>query len=234
MPGGGSIVSSFVSYAVEKRRSKHPERFGKGAIEGVAGPEAANNSATAGCFIPLFTLGIPANVVMALLLGALMMHGVLPGPLMLQEHPEIFWGVIASMYMGNIFLLALNIPLIGLWVQLLKIPYRALFTLIFVFMLIGAYNFNNRVFDLYIMLIFGIMGYLFKKFEFDPTPLVLTFILGPIMENSFRQSLLLSGGSLLIFVNRLIPLICFCVSLLLLTTAALPSIRKFKCELQKE
>ncbi len=233
LPGGGSVVASFVSYAMEKRRSKHPERFGKGAIEGVAGPESANNSATAGAFIPLFTLGIPANVIMALLLGSLMIHGVQPGPLMLRERPEIFWGVVASMYLGNIILLALNIPLIGIWVKLLKIPYRIMFPLILVFMLIGAYNVNNSVFDLYVMLIFGILGYLFRKFEFDPTPLTMTFILGKILENSFRQSLLLSGGNLFIFFSRPISAIAWAVTLLLLISAISPSVKRFKAKLKE-
>jgi putative tricarboxylic transport membrane protein len=234
LPGGGSIVASFVSYAVEKRVSKHPEKFGKGAIEGVAGPESANNSATAGAFIPLFSLGIPANVVMALLLGALMIHGVQPGPLMLVAHPEVFWGAIASMYLGNIMLLVLNIPMIGLWVKLLKIPYRILFPLILVFMLIGGYSANSSTFDVVIMLIFGVIGYLFKKFEYEPAPLVLAFILGPIMENAFRQSLLLSAGSLLIFLTRPISVAAFVIMIMLLASGLMPFARKFKHRIDSE
>lgn len=234
LPGGGAIVASFASYAVEKKVSKHPERFGHGAIEGVAGPESANNSATAGSYIPLFTLGIPSNVVMALLLGALMIHGVQPGPLLMKTNPEIFWGTVASMYLGNVILLVLNIPLIGLWVQLLKIPYRLLFPLILVFMLIGVYSVNNSVTDLYIMMIFGIFGYLFKKFDFEPAPLILAFILGPIMENSFRQSLLMSGGNFNIFFMRSISLTCFGIVFALLMSEGIPSLRKFKSKIQAE
>lgn len=231
LPGGGSVVSSFVSYAVEKKWSKRREQFGKGAIEGVAGPEAANNSATSGAFIPLFTLGIPANVIMALLLGAMMIHGVQPGPLMLKEHPEVFWGCIASMYLGNVILLAFNIPLIRFWVQLLKVPYRIMFPMILVFMLIGAYNLNNSTFDLYIMLIFGILGYLFRKFGFEPIPLVMTFVLGPILENSFRQSLLIGEGNLLIFITRPISGIAFAIAALLLISTILPTVKKLKIKL---
>lgn len=228
LPGGGPIISSFVSYAVEKKKSKYPERFGTGAIEGVAGPESANNSATAGGFVPLFSLGIPSNVIMALLLAALMIHGVQPGPLMLKKHPEVFWGTIASMYLGNIMLLIINIPLIGLWVQLLKIPYRILFPLILVLMLIGGYTLNNSTFDIYVMLIFGILGYFFRKFGFEPTPLILAFVLGIIMEDSFRVSLLMSRGSLLIFITRPITVMALGIALVLILSELLPTIRKFK------
>lgn len=234
LPGGGSVVSSFASYALEKKSSKHPERFGKGAIEGVAGPEAANNSATSGAFIPLFTLGIPANVIMALLLGAMMIHGVQPGPLMLKEHPQVFWGCIASMYLGNVILLAFNIPLIRFWVQLLKIPYRIMFPLIIVFMLIGAYNLNNSTFDLFVMLIFGILGYLFRKFGYEPIPLVMTFILGPILENSFRQSLLIGEGDIFIFFVRPICAIALGIAILILISTILPTVKKFKSKLSDE
>jgi putative tricarboxylic transport membrane protein len=233
LPGGGPIISSFVSYAVEKKKSKSPERFGTGAIEGVAGPEAANNSATAGGFIPLFSLGIPSNVVMALLLAALMIHGMQPGPLLLKDHPEIFWGTVASMYLGNIMLLVINIPLIGIWVQLLKIPYRILFPLILVLMLIGGYSLNNSTFDVYLMLIFGILGYLFRKFDFEPTPLILAFCLGGIMENNFRLSLRMSEGSFAIFL-RPIPAIAFGIGLALILSELLPTIRKFKTKIPEE
>lgn len=233
LPGGGPIISSFVSYAVEKKKSKYPERFGTGAIEGVAGPEAANNSATAGGFIPLFSLGIPSNVVMALLLAALMIHGMQPGPLLLTNHPEIFWGTVASMYLGNIMLLVINIPLIGIWVQLLKIPYRILFPLILVLMLIGGYSLNNSTFDVYVMLIFGILGYLFRKFDFEPTPLILAFCLGAIMENNFRLSLRMSEGSFAIFL-RPIPAIAFGIGLALILSELLPTIRKFKIKIPEK
>jgi putative tricarboxylic transport membrane protein len=226
LPGGGAIISSFVSYALEKKFSKHPERFGKGAIEGVAGPESANNSATSGAFIPLFSLGIPANVVMALLLGALMVHGLRPGPLMLTEHPEIFWGTVASLYVGNVMLLALNLPLIGIWVKILKIPYRTLFPLILLFCLIGAYSVGTNVFDIFVMLFFGVLGYLFRKLNYEPAPLVLAFVLGPMLEQNLRQALILSDGSLSVFLTRPLSLGALLISLFLLLSAVLPSLQK--------
>jgi putative tricarboxylic transport membrane protein len=216
LPGGGVVISSFVSYAVEKKVSKHPERFGMGAIEGVAGPESANNAATAGAFIPLFTLGIPSNAVMALLLGALMIHGLGPGPFLISEHPEIFWGTIMSMYIGNIFLLVLNLPLIGLWVKLLKTPYRFLFPLILFFCIIGSYSVNNNIFDVFVMFIFGIVGYLFKKFRYEPAPLIMAFILGPMLETALRQSLRISMGSFEIFFSGPISVSCLIIALFLL------------------
>lgn len=226
LPGGGATVSSFASYAVEKKISKHPERFGTGAIEGVAGPEAANNSATGGAFIPLFVLGIPSNVVMALLLGALVIHGVTPGPFLLQKNPEIFWSVVASMYIGNGMLLVLNLPLIGMWVQVLKIPYKILFPLILLFCLVGAYSINNSSFDLILMLIFGVLGYLMRKYKWDPAPMVLAFVLGPLFETSLRHSLLLSDGSFSIFFTRPIAAVGMIVTFLLLISSAIPFIRK--------
>jgi len=219
LPGGGAIISSFVSYAMEKRISKHPEKFGKGVIEGVAGPEAANNSAIAGAFIPLFTLGIPSNAVMALLLGALMIHGLQPGPLLLKQRPEIFWGTVMSMYIGNVMLLILNLPLIGLWVKILKVPYRILFPLILFFCIVGSYSINNSTFDVFMMLIFGIVGYLFRKFNYEPAPLVLAFILGPMLENALRQSLLISGGDFSIFISRPISVTSLTIAFILLLTA---------------
>jgi len=226
LPGGGAIISSFVSYALEKKFSKNPEQFGKGAIEGVAGPESANNSATSGAFIPLFSLGIPANVVMALLLGAMMIHGLRPGPLMLSEHPEIFWGTVASMYVGNIMLLALNLPLIGIWVKILKIPYRTLFPLILLFCLIGAYSVGTNVFDIFVMLSFGALGYLFRKLNYEPAPLVLAFVLGPMLEQNLRQALILSDGSLSVFLTRPLSVGSLLISLFLLLSAILPSLQK--------
>ncbi len=175
-------MSSFVSYGMEKRISKNPETFGKGAIAGVAGPESANNAAAAGAFIPLFTLGIPANVVMALLFGALVIHGIRPGPFFIKEHPDLFWGVISSMYVGNVMLLVLNLPLIPLWVKLLKVPYKILFPLILLFCIIGAYSINNTLFDVLVMTISGIAGYLFRKFEYECAPLILAFILATIIR----------------------------------------------------
>jgi putative tricarboxylic transport membrane protein len=202
LPGMGSIIPSFISYALERRLSRYPEKFGAGAIEGVAGPESANNAATGGSMIPLLTLGIPANVVMAVLMGAFLIHGVQPGPLLIKEHPEIFWGVVTSMYVGNAMLLVLNLPLIGLWVQLLKVPYRILFPLILLFCMIGVYSISSNIWDIVIMLIFGVLGYLMKKLEYEPVPLVLAFVLGRMAEESLRQSLVLSRGSLMIFVSR--------------------------------
>jgi putative tricarboxylic transport membrane protein len=226
LPGGGALVSSFVSYAVEKKISKTPEKFGKGAIAGVAGPETANNSATGGAFVPLLTLGIPSNVVMALLLGALLIHGVQPGPMLLQNHPDLFWGVVTSMYVGNCMLLVLNLPLIGLWVQVLKVPYSILFPMILLFCMIGAFSINYAVFDLLIMIIFGILGYLMNKFEYDGAPLVLAYVLGPMMEMALRQSLTMSNGSFTIFFTRPICAVGIGASILFIISPLLPWIGK--------
>ncbi len=206
LPGGGAIMASFVAYATEKRISKHPDGFGKGAIQGVAGPEAANNSAVAANFVPLMTFGIPANVVMALILGALLIHGIRPGPMLIQEAPQLFWGVIASMYVGNIMLLILNVPLIGIWVQVLAIPYRVLFPFILLFCIIGVYSLNNDILEIIIMMFFGLLGYLMRKIKYEPTPLVFALVLSPLMENALRQSLLMSEGSFGIFFGR--PISC--------------------------
>ena len=202
VPGIGAIIPTFIVYALEKRLSKHPERFGQGAIEGVAGPEAANNAATGGALIPLLTLGVAPNVPMAVLLGALLLHGVQPGPLMITERPELFWGVVASMYVGNVLLLVLNLPLIGLWVQLLRVPYGLLFPLILLFCVIGVWSESGNRADLVVLLGFGLLGYLMKKLAFEPAPLVLAFVLGRMAEEALRQSLLLSRGSPAILVTR--------------------------------
>ena len=228
LPGGGAIVATFLSYAIEKRISKEPELFGKGAIEGVAGPEAANNAASAGAFVPLLTLGIPTNAIMALLFGAFMIHGVRPGPFLLSTHPELFWGVISSMYIGNVLLLVLNLPLIPVWVQILKIPQRILLPLILLFCLLGSYSTNNRIFDVFLMAVFGILGYLFKKFNYESAPLILAFVLGPMFESSLRQSLLLSNGSLLIFFARPISAVTLTITLALLAISVVPFFRKKK------
>ncbi len=226
LPGAGAITSTFVSYALEKKFSKHPEQFGKGAIEGVAGPEAANNAATGGALIPLFSLGIPSNVVAALLLGALMIHGIRPGPLLLTEHPEVFWGTVASMYVGNVLLLVLNLPLIGIWVKVLKIPYKILFPLILLFCFIGAYSASTNVFDLFVMLVCGILGYLFRKFDYEPAPLVLAYVLGPMLEQNLRQALILSDGRFGVFLTRPLSAGCLIITFSLLISAALPSLQK--------
>ena len=226
LPGGGAVIASFVSYAIEKRVSKHPEEFGKGAIEGVAAPEAANNSAAQGAFIPLLTLGIPSNVVMAMLLGALIIHGVTPGPLLLSQHPDLFWGVVASMYVGNIMLLVLNLHLIGMWVQLLRVPYSILFPLIILFCLIGAYSINNSSTDVLIMLVFGVIGYLMKKLSLEAAPMVLAFVLGPMMETALRQSLIKSRGSFSIFFTRPISAACLMLAIALMILPLLPWLRR--------
>jgi putative tricarboxylic transport membrane protein len=202
LPGGGAIVSSFASYTVEKRLSRTPEKFGTGMIEGVAGPESANNAACSGGMVPLLTLGIPTNVIFAIMIGALLIHGVQPGPLLLKNAPDVFWGIIVSMYVGNVMLLILNLPMIGLWVQILKVPYPILFPLILLFCLIGAYSTGNNIGDLIIMITFGVFGYFLKKFEFEATPLVFALVLGPMFEKALRQSLLLSNGSMWIFIQR--------------------------------
>jgi len=226
LPGGGAVLSSFISYGTEKRISKTPEKFGHGAIAGVAGPEAANNAAAQAAFIPLLTLGIPANAVMGILLGALMIHGITPGPLMIQKNPDLFWGTVTSMYIGNAMLLVLNLPLIGLWVRLLRVRYAVLFPLILFIALIGAYVINGSEMDLYLMLFFGVVGYLMRKFDYEPAPLILAYVLSPILEDSLRQSLIISGGSMGIFVSRPIAAGFLFVASLLLISAVLPAIRK--------
>jgi putative tricarboxylic transport membrane protein len=214
LPGGGAVLASLVSYAVEKRVSKHPEEFGHGAIEGVAGPEAANNAAASSSFIPLLTLGIPGNASTAMIFAALLIHGVTPGPFLLKEHPDVFWGVVASMYVGNVMLLVLNLPLVGIWAQLLKVPYAFMAPMIMVLTLVGVFSVGNSSFDIWVMLALGVFGYLARKLRFDLGPMLLAFVLGPIMERSLRQSLLMSGGHPVIFVSR--P-----ISLALLISAAL-------------
>ena len=226
LPGAGAIISSFASYAIEKKISKYPEKFGTGVIEGVAGPESANNAASGGAFIPLLSLGIPSNAVTALLLGALIIHGIQPGPLLIKAHPDVFWGTVASMYLGNIMLLVLNLPLIGLWVKVLKVPYPILFPLILLFCLIGAYSLNNSITDVIIMNIFGLIGYFFRKFRYEAAPLVLALVLGPMMENSLRQSLILSAGSPLIFLNRPISSVILIIAFLLLAFPLIPGFNK--------
>jgi putative tricarboxylic transport membrane protein len=224
LPGGGAVISSFVAYALEKRVSKHPERFGKGAIEGVMAPETANNSAATSSFIPLLTLGIPGNLSIAMIFVALMIHGIRPGPMLIQEHPDLFWGVIASMFIGNALLLALNLPLIGVWVKLLTVPYRYLVVVIIVICIIGAYSVNYTAFDVGAMVVFGVFGYLIRKARFPAAPLVLAMILGPILERSMQQSLMMSGGDFMIFVRRPISSVLLLVAGLLMLTPVARSI----------
>jgi putative tricarboxylic transport membrane protein len=202
LPGGGAVISSLVSYAVEKKASKHPEEFGKGAIQGVAGPESANNSAASASFIPLLTLGIPGNASIAMIFAALLIQGVQPGPFLITEHPDVFWGVVASMYIGNVMLLILNLPMVGLWVQLLRVPYAILAPIIVLFCCVGVYSVRNTVFDIWVMGIFGIIGYFLRKVDLEPGPLILAFVLGPLLERSLRQALLISAGSPFIFFKR--------------------------------
>jgi len=202
LPGPGAITASFISYAIEKRISKHPERFGKGAIEGVAAPETANNAAIASAYIPLMTLGIPGSAATAMVFVAIMIHGIRPGPMMLQEYPDLFWGLVASMYIGNAMLLALNLPLIGVWVRMLKVPYKYLVVIILVICGIGAYATTSSIFDLGIMLIAGVAGYLMRKRGFPAAPLILALLLGPMLEKNVQQSLIASGGDPFIFLQR--------------------------------
>jgi len=226
LPGGGAVISSFASYAMEKKMSATPERFGKGAIEGVAGPEAANNAAAGGAFIPLMTLGIPPNVVMALLLGAFIIHGLQPGPLLMVQRPDLFWGIVASMYIGNAMLLVLNMPLIGMWVQVLKLPYRILFPLILMFCIVGVFASGNAVFDVFVMVVFGVLGYLMRKFGYEPAPLVLAFVLGPMLENNLRKSLILSHGDFTIFIERPISAACMVLAAAALAAPLLPALAR--------
>jgi len=228
LPGGGPVLSTFISYGMEKRIARDPSRFGKGAIEGVAAPEAANNSAASTSFIPLLTLGIPPNVILAVLFGAFLIHGIQPGPFLLNDHPDIFWGLVSSMYLGNVMLLFLNLPMIPLWIQILKIPSRFLYPLILLFCVIGAYSINNSVFDVGVMIAFGVAGYLLKKFGYEGAPLILAFVLGPIFEINLRRSLLMSQGSFAVFFTRplTVAALLVCISLIGLSLYQFISQRK--------
>ena len=228
LPGPSVTISTFASYAVEKKVSRHPEKFGTGMIQGVAGPESANNAATCGAFIPLVSLGIPANVTMALFMGALMIHGIQPGPLFIGQHPEIFWGLIASMYLGNVLLLVLNLPLIGIWVKVLKVPYTILFPLVLLFCLIGVYTLDNNVYEMLIMVVFGVWGYLNRKIGFEGAPFILAVVLGPIMEKSLRQSLLISHGHPGIFLGRPISLVLLGLALIAFIFSLVPAFKEKK------
>jgi putative tricarboxylic transport membrane protein len=225
LPGVGAIVPQFLSYGLEKRLSAHPERFGNGQIEGVAAPEACNNAAVGGTFIPLLSLGIPSNAMTAILLGALMIYGLTPGPLLIKNSPDLFWGVIASMYIGNVLLLILNLPLIPLWVSILKIPYSYLSSLIILFCLIGAYSLNNSTADIFTAVFFSLVGLLMKKFDFEAAPLVLAFVLGPLLETALRRSLILSDGSFLIFFARPISAAFILFAILVLVVPLFSKIR---------
>ena len=221
IPGSAHIISSFLSYALERRISKTPEEFGKGAVAGVAGPESANNSASTGAFVPMLALGIPTGPITAVLIGALMIHGVPAGPQLMTDHRDLFWGFVASMYVGNLMLLALNLPLVGLFVSVLRIPYSYLYPLIIMFCIVGVYEVNHSIVDVWIMLIMGALGYALRKFDFDPAPLVLGLVIAPIFEQSLRQSLIMSNGNYFIFFNRPISASLLIICLILLALSAL-------------
>jgi TctA family transporter len=225
LPGGGAMLSSFASYALEKKISRTPERFGHGAIEGLAGPESANNAGAQTSFIPMLTLGIPGNSVMALMVGALMIHNIQPGPQVMTGNPELFWGLVVSMWIGNAMLLVLNLPMIGLWVKLLAVPYRFLFPAILLFSAIGTYSLNNNTFDVHMAALFGLVGWVFTVLECPPAPLLLGVILGPMMEENLRRALLISGGDPSVFVTRPISVGLLATATLLVVLLALPALR---------
>jgi len=226
LPGGGAVLSSFASYTLEKKISKTPERFGKGAPAGVAGPESANNAASQTSFIPLLTLGIPGNAVTALMVGAMTIHNIQPGPQVMSSHPDLFWGLIVSMWIGNLMLVILNLPLIGIWIKLLTVPYRILFPIILVFCTIGVYSLSYNVFDIWMTALFGAVGYLWVKLKCEGAPLLLGLVLGPMMEENFRRALLLSRGDYTTFVTRPLSLTLLLMALALVVLVALPSIQK--------
>ena len=226
LPGGGSVLSAFASYTLEKKLSKEPERFGKGHPAGLAGPESANNAGAQTSFIPLLTLGIPGNAVMALMVGAMTIHNIQPGPQVMSSHPELFWGLIASMWIGNLMLVILNLPLIGIWVKLLRVPYRMLFPAILVFCTIGVYSLNYNAFDIFMFAIFGIVGYVWSKLGCEGAPLLLGLVLGPMMEENFRRALLLSRGEFSTFVTRPLSATLLALAAILLVLVAMPALRK--------
>lgn len=234
LPGGGAMLASFASYSIEKKISKTPERFGKGAIEGVAGPESANNAGAQTSFIPLLTLGIPSNPVMALMIGAMIIQGITPGPAVMTEQPALFWGIIASMWIGNLFLVVLNLPLIGIWVKMISVPYHYLYPMILVFCCIGVFSLGNKLFDVYLLAGFGVLGYIFSKLKCEPAPLLLGFILGPMMEEYLRRALLLSRGDFSVLVTRPISATMLAIALIALIVVFLPSIRKKREEAFQE
>ncbi len=224
LPGGGAVLASFASYMVEKKVARDPSRFGRGAIEGVAGPESANNAAAQTSFIPLLTLGLPSNVVMALMMGAMIIQGIAPGSAVMDKRPDLFWGMVASMWIGNLMLLVINLPLIGIWVRLLRIPYRLLYPCILVFCLIGIYTVNNSTTDVLLTVVFSAFGYLLVKFGCEPAPFVLGFILGPLMEENLRRSMVLSRGDPSIFFTRPISLVLLVLAAGLVALVVVPQI----------
>jgi putative tricarboxylic transport membrane protein len=230
LPGGGAVLASFATYAMEKKLAKDPSRFGKGAIEGVAGPEAANNAGAQTSFIPMLTLGIPTTPVMALMVAAMMIHNIQPGPQVMSSNPALFWGLISSMWIGNLMLVILNLPLIGLWIKLLTVPYRVLFPAILLFCCIGAYSINNNVFDVFMTIPFAILGYIFKKLDCEPAPLLLGFVLGKLMEEFLRRAMTISRGDPMVFLTRPLSLTLLLMALALLLIVFLPAISKTRKE----
>jgi putative tricarboxylic transport membrane protein len=234
LPGGGATLSAFAGYVLEKKIAKDPSRFGRGAIQGVAGPESANNAGAQTSFIPMLTLGIPGNAVMALMIGALTIHGIQPGPQVMTERPTLFWGMVASMWLGNLMLVIINLPLIGIWVQLLRVPYRFLYLAILLFCAIGVYTVNNNTFEIILAAFFGVVGYIFIRLECEPAPMLLGFVLGPLMEENLRRAMRISGGDPMIFIDRPISLGLLIASAALLLIVALPHIRSKREEVFQE
>jgi putative tricarboxylic transport membrane protein len=234
LPGGGALLASFAAYTLEKKVARPPRHFGEGDIRGVAAPESANNAGAQTSFIPMLTLGIPSNPTMAMMIGALMIHGIAPGPRVMTERPELFWGMIASMWIGNLMLVILNLPLVGVWVRFLRIPYRMLFPAIVAFCCIGTYAINSNVFDIFVMGFFAVFGYLCLKLDCEPAPLILGFVLGPMMEENLRRTLLISRGDLAVFVTEPISLAFLIASFLLLLVVAAPAIRAKREEALQE
>jgi TctA family transporter len=233
LPGGGHILASFASYSVEKRISKHPEEFGRGAIEGVAAPESANNAAAQTSFIPLLTLGLPAHPVMAMMVGAFIIQGITPGPNVIDNQPALFWGLVVSMWIGNVMLVLLNLPLIGIWVKMLTIPYRILFPAIVAFASIGGFALNLNPYDVFAVAFFGVLGYFLIKLGGEPAPFLLGFVLGPLLEQHLRRAMIIAHGDATTFVTRPISLVLLIVAVLALALAALPSIRRRREEVFK-
>ena len=234
LPGGGAMLASFAAYSVEKKVSKNSAQFGKGAIEGVAAPESANNAGAQTSFIPMLTLGIPSNPVMALMIGAMIIHGITPGPAVMTEQPALFWGLIASMWIGNVMLVVLNLPLIGFWVRLITVPYQFLYPAILVFCAIGVFSLNNAEFDVYLMALFGLLGYVFAKLGCEPAPMLLGYILGPMMEEYLRRAMLLSHGDPLVFIKRPISATMLVIAVLAMIVVLLPAIRSKREEAFQE
>ena len=234
LPGGGAMLSSYGAYTLEKKLSREPERFGRGAVEGVAAPESANNAGAQTSFIPLLTLGIPSNAVIALMAGAMMIHGIQPGPQVMTSNPDLFWGVIASMLLGNVMLVVINLPMIRVWVWLLRAPYRMFYPFLLAICCIGVYTLNNSVFDVFALVVFGVMGYAFMKWGCEPAPLLLAFVLGPLMEENLRRALVFSRGDPTTFVTRPISLGLLVVAALLLLVVVLPVVRSLRAEAFKE